>query len=614
MPTLADIRQANAIGAQVREQNDATARSAIEQLSPYVDFLDIENPDYMNMDKDKFNQLYTGDKAKLIDLLNSSPTATSYKDITTQEIKKGKILDIVDDNGRISFKIQGEQGIVPKTLGFSNDPQDVVMFTDQEGLRTMANTILQGQSNRLTSARKGYGSRALGVANLQGIKLNDRLEQAESIPEATGIIEQAVESGELDPASGFEMMIEMGSDYNDGLDAMRLKLQEDLKKNKEERTRLEKIGEPGQKTVFGTGISGSMGDGSAGFTPPVKDMTTATGRNEQEQKQYKEAQAEAERLRGRIGDTQNLIFPIFGSPEAQLKFIKDNEQFMIETGSDQNILDKARAAFNKYKVTTPEDLQRIPDYDDSIDISKAEIAAALAVAAGGDFNSEFQDSYRLLSTGDASTSPLQEQTFNRTSQDMNMRLDQYFRESEARIANLSNKKGQDIATRLQTDLKEFVTNMTDSESGEFRPENFRGKASVNFRNGANAYLEANQLGLLSGQDGLEIDGYFRNFIGTTLFNIMLAEGQSTGITIPGIDLELGGAPKANMPLGDITSSFRAKYQETATGKQVLKEIIMVDSQERQIGKSISGKDYSDIFNDAATAQMISRYIQQVPGN
>ena len=612
MPTLADIRQANAIGAQVRDQNDATARSAIEQLSPYVDFLDIENPDYMNMDEEKFNQLYTGDKAKLIDLLNSSPTATSYKDITTQEVKKGKILDIIDDNGKISFTIQGEQGVVPKTLGFSNDPQDMVMFTDREGLRTMANTILQGQSNRLTSARKGYGSRALGVANLQGIKLNDRLEQAETIPEATGIIEQAVESGELDPAAGFEMMIEMGSDYNDGLDAMRLKLQEDLKENKQERTRLEKIGEPGKKTVFGTGVSGSMGDGSAGFTPPVKDMTT--GRNEEEQKQYKEAQAEAERLRGRIGDTQNLIFPIFGSPEAQLKFIKDNEQFMIEAGSDQNILDKARAAFNKYKVTTPEDLQRIPDYDDSIDISKAEIAAALAVAAGGDFNSEFQDSYRLLSTGDASTSPMDEQTFNRKSQDMNLRLDQYFRESEARIANLSNKKGQDIASRIQTDLKEFVTNMTDSETGEFRPENFRGKASVNFRNGANAYLEANQLGLLSGPDGLEIDGYFRNFIGTTLYNIMLAEGQETGITIPVIGLQIGKTPDPKMPLGDVTSSLRAKYQETTDGKQVLKEIIMVDSQGRQIGAPISGKDYSDIFNDAATAQMISRYIEQVPGN
>ncbi len=608
MPTLADIRQANQIGAQVRDQNDATARSAIEQLSPYVDFLDIENPDYMNMDEEKFNQLYTGDKAKLIDLLNSSPTATSYKDITTQEVKKGKILDIIDDNGKISFTIQGEQGVVPKTLGFSNDPQDMVMFTDREGLRTMANTILQGQSNRLTSARKGYGSRALGVANLQGIKLNDRLEQAETVPEATGIIEQAVESGELDPAAGFEMMIEMGSDYNDGLDAMRLKLQEDLKENKQERTRLEKIGEPGKKTVFGTGVSGSMGDGSAGFTPPVKDMTT--GRNEEEQKQYKEAQAEAERLRGRIGDTQNLIFPIFSSPEAQLKFIKDNEQFMIEAGSDQNVLDKARAAFNKYKVTTPEDLQRIPDYDDSIDISKAEIAAALAVAAGGDFNSEFQDSYRLLSTGDASTSPMDEQTFNRTSQDMNMRLDQYFRESEARIANLSNKKGQDIATRIQTDLKEFVTNMTDSETGEFRPENFRGKASVNFRNGANAYLEANQLGLLSGPDGLEIDGYFRNFIGTTMFNILLAEGKDRTKLFGFI----GGTPDANMPLGDVTSSLRAKYQETTDGKQVLKEIIMVDSQGRQIGKSITGKDYSDIFNDVATAQMISRYIEQVPGN
>jgi len=613
MASLADLRTAGAIQQQVKDRNDSSASSSIETLSPYVDFLDIENPDYMNMGKEKFNELYTNDKDKLIQLLNSSPVATSYKDITTQETKKGKILDIIDDNGRISFTIQGEQGVVPKTLGFSNDPQDMVMFTDQEGLRTMANTILQGQSNRLTSSRKGYGSRAIGIANLQGVKLNDRLEKAQSVPEATAIIEEAVESGEIDPAAGFESMIEMGSGYNDSLDALRVKLQGDLKKNKEERTRLEKIGAPGNKTVFGTGISGSMGDGSAGRlgNPPVGDVST--GRNPEEQKQYKAAQAEAERLRGRIGDTGNLVFPIFGGPEAQLKFVKDNEQFMIEAGSDQNILDKARAAFNKYKVASPEDLQKIPDYDDSIDISKAEIAAALAVATGGDFNSEFQDSYRLLSTGDAATSPMQEQSFNRTSQDMNMRLNQYLRESESRIANLSNKKGQEIATRINKELKEFTDNMTDSETGKFIPENYKGKASVNFRNGANAYLEANQFGLLNGPEGLEIDGYFRNFLGTTLYNIMLADGQKTGIDIPFLG-NIGGSPDAAMPLGDITSSLRAKYQETTSGKQVLKEIIMVDSQGRQIGNSITGKKYSDIFNDTATASMISRYIEQIPGN
>ena len=600
MATLADLRTAGAIQQQVKDRNDSSARSSIEMLSPYVDFLDSENPDYINMGEEKFSELYTNDKDKLIQLLNSSPVATSYKDITTQETKKGKILDIIeDDNGKISFAIQGEQGVVPKTLGFSNDPQDMVMFTDKEGLRTMANTILQSQSNRLTSSRKGYGSRAIAIANLQGIKLNDRLEQAQSVPEATAIIEQAVESGEIDPAAGFESMIEMGSGYNDSLDALRVKLQGDLKKNKEERTRLEKIGAPGKKTAFGTGKM---------YNPPVKDKST--GRNEEEQKQYKAAQAEAERLRGRIGDTGNLIFPIFGGPEAQLKFVKDNEQFMIEAGSDQNILDKARAAFNKYQVASPEDLQRIPDYDDSIDISKAEIAAALAVATGGDFNSEFQDSYRLLSTGDAATSPMQEQSFNRTSQDMNMRLDQYLRESEARIANLSNKKGQEIATRINKELKEFTDNMTDSETGRFIPENYKGKASVNFRNGANAYLEANQLGLLNGAEGLEIDGYFRNFLGTTLYNIMLADGFDDTKWFGFI----GGTENADMPLGDITSSLRAKYQETPGGKQVLKEIIMVDSQGRQIGNSITGKKYSDIFNDTATASMISRYIEQIPGN
>lgn len=613
MPTLADIRMANAIGAQNMEQNQATARSVIDSLSPYIDYLNVEDPNYMNMSKEKFDNLLDNDKQKLITLLNSSPVATSYKDITTKETKKGRIVDVIDDNGKISFAIQGEQGIVPKTLGFSNDPQDIVMFTDREGLRTMANTILQGQSNRLTSARKGYGSRALANATLQGVRLNDRLEQAESIPEAMGIIEQGVEDGELEPAQGFEMLIQMGSDYNDNLDAYRQKLMSDLADNKAERTRLEKIGEPGQKVKFGTGSSGSMGDGSAGRigNPPVYEPT---GRNAEEQAQYEKAVKEKESLRGRLRDSE-LVFPLYSNPETMFNFIKQNEDLMIEVGGDQNILNKARAAFNKYQVATPEDLNKIPDYDASIDISKAEIAAALAVAAGGEnFTQEFNNSLRLLTTGDAGLTTMDVQKFDRESQNMNLRLAQYMRESEARIANLSNDKAKEIATRINSELGNLVNNVTDGETGMFVPEKFKGKGSVNFRNIVNAYDEANRLGLFNGAEGMEIDGYFRNALGTTLFNLIRAEGEASGIKIPVLDITLFGAPDQDMPLGDVTASLRAKYQETKDGQQVLKEIIAVDSQGRQVGKALSGKKYADLFNDTTTLSYVSRYITEIPGN
>lgn len=607
MATLADIQRANAIGAQITEQNDRRAAEVIETVAPYIDYLSLEdNEKYAQISEDDFKKLYAeeGGKEKILGIINSSPIATSYKDIETQKVEKGKAVGINESDRGISFQIQTKQGIFPKTLGFSNDPKDVVMFTDLEGLRAMTNTILQRQSHRLTGARKGFGSRAQAIANLSGIRasqqptsISEKLDQAESVPQAVDVVEGLVESGELDPAQGFEMLIEMGSNFNDGLDAYREKLAKELAENKAKRTSLTKKDKP----VFGTGISGSMGDGSAGrLGNPLK---TTGGNTEEELKEIESLQAEAVELRGRLKDSE-AVFPMYSSPENMLSFIKQNESMMIEVGGDQNILDKARAAFNKYKVSNPNDLNKLPDYDSSIDISKAEIAAAIAVTAGGDFSTEFQDAYRLLATGDAATSPMQVQKFDRESQDMNARLSQYLRESEARIMDLNDDRAADIATRLNTELGSFVENMT--EGGEFRPENYKGEASVNFRNIVNAYNEANRLGLFTGADGLEIDGYFRNAIGTTMFNLLRAEGEDN-TKLFGI---FGGTQDATMPLGDPSARLRAKYKERRDGTEVLDEIYAVDSQGRKIGNSISGKKYSDIFNDVVTAQYVGRYIQR----
>ena len=287
---------------------------------------------------------------------------------------------------------------------------------------------------------------------------------------------------------------------------------------------------------------------------------------------------------------------------------------LVRVGGDREILDKARAAFYKHQVANPEDLNKLPDYDTSIDISKAEIAAAIAVAAGGDFKTEFNNSLRLLTTGDASTTPMNVQSFNRETQNMNMRLKQYLRESESRIQKLSSDKAKDIATRINSELENLVDNVTDSETGMFVPEKFKGKGSVNFRNIVNAYDEANRLGLFSGAEGMQIDGDFRNALGTTLFNLIRAEGEEAGFKIPFTDITLFRTPDQDMPLGDITASLRAKYQEDRDGKQVLKEIIAVDSQGRQVGKALSGKKYADFFNDTTTLSYVSRYITEIPGN
>lgn len=613
MPTLSDILTAQKIGSQIKSQNDSTAAQVIETVAPYIDYLPLEdNTKYAQMSEDDFKQLLAeeGGKDRLIGILNSSPIATSYKDINTGQTEKGKIVGINETDKGIAFDIETKQGIFPKTMGFTNNPEDIVMFTDTEGLRTMANSILQKHSHRLTAQGKPLGQRAQAIATLDGIRKNEslsiseQLEAASSVPEAVDVIEGLVENGELDPAQGFEMLIQMGSEFNDGLDAYREKLRGDLAENKETRTELEKKGKPGQKTIFQTT---NYADTGVGVTGP-------TGRTSEEQKQYEAAQAEAGDLRGRLKDSE-ISFPVNASPEAMFSFIKQNEALMVEVGGDQNILDKARAAFNKYKVSSPEDLDKIPDYDSSIDVSKAEIAAAIAVTAGGDFSTEFQDAYRLLATGDAATSPMQVQSFDRESQNMNARLDQYITESNSRIRQLDDDRSKDIATRINSELKEFVGNITDSDSGEFRPDKLKGEASVNFRNIINAYDEANRLGLFNGADGLEMDGYFRNALGTTMFNLIRAEGVEPDLLarIPVIG-GLFATNNPDMPLGDPTASLRAKYKEDKQGNQVLDEIIAVDSQGKQIGKELTAKKYGDIFNDAVTAQYVGRYIQEIPGN
>lgn len=612
MATLADIQRANAIGAQITAQNDRRAAEVFESVAPYVDMLTLDdNQKYAQISDDKFKQLLAepGGKEVILGVINSSPIATSYKDINTEKVEKGRVVDFKQTDQGIVFEVETPQGIFPKTLGFSNDPKDVVMFTNEDGLRTMTNTILQKQANRLTGSRKGFGSRVQALTTVGGIRadqnpISQKLDQAESVPEAVDVVEGLVESGELDPAQGFEMLIEMGSNFNDGLDAYREKLRKDLAENKAKRTSLTKKATPPSSSVL---MSGEGMDSKV----PVRVRSGPTEASTQAQKDLEAAQAEAVELRGRLKDTE-LVFPMYSSPEAMLSFIKQNEDLMIEVGGDQNILDKARAAFNKYKVSAPEDLNKLPDYDSSIDVSKAEIAAAIAVTAGGNFQDEFQDAYRLLATGDSGTSPMQVQDFNRKSQDMNARLNQYLRESEARIRGLNDDKAADIATRINSELKDFVGNITDSDSGEFRPEKLKGEASVNFRNIINAYDEANSFGLFTGPDGLEMDGYFRNALGTTMFNLLRAEGENASVLadIPIIG-GLFDTPEADMPLGDPTARLRAKYKERTDGTEVLDEIYAVDSQGRKIGKSLSGKKYSDIFNDTRTALYVGRYIQRV---
>ena len=47
------------------------------------------------------------------------------------------------NNGAIHYDLKVDQRIVPKTLGFSNDPKDIIMSSDLAGFRGIVNTAVR---------------------------------------------------------------------------------------------------------------------------------------------------------------------------------------------------------------------------------------------------------------------------------------------------------------------------------------------------------------------------------------------------------------------------------------------------------------------------------------
>lgn len=605
MATLADIQRANAIGAQITDQNDRRARELIESVSPYLDYLSIEdNEKYAQIDKTKFEQLYNeeGGIDKIIRIMNSSPTATTYTDINTGQKEKGQLVGLREGPAGITFEIQGKQGIVPKTLGFSNDPTDVVMATDKEGLRTMVNTILQSQSNRLTATRQGFGSRAESIATLSGIRANnqlstaEKLDQAESVPEAVGLIEGLVETEEIDPATAFQMIVDLGSKFNDGLDAYRTKLGKELTEVDSSIKTLRKASDPGSvsKRMPGEGMDSKV---------PVRVPAEPTTANIEASEELKAAEEKRQDLLTRIGES-NVAMPYQASPEQLFAFIEQNSNLLEEVGIEQSTVDKTRAIFRKYNVQNPQDLKTLPEYDDEIDINKAEIAAALAVAAGGDFKNEFQESLNLLETGNVNVNRLQEQTFNRTSQRFNEELKLKLQENRIASAKLTNDAVKDAYTAFDKDFVNFTESLYDGDQITDITSN---EASIHFKRMIDKFSNAQRNGLLSQP---MVDG-MRTVIGQSLYSVMMNRGVDDRNFFISL---FSDRANQEQTLGDIVNTARGIYEERPGGGLQLRKIIFVDSSGTQVGNAIEGKEFTDTFNDLATNIEVSQFIKPYRGD
>ena len=624
--SLADINRALNIQDQLNVQGVRTSRSVVDELAPFIEFMDLESEGFGGISKENFSKalgeevplegnddfVTFKDADRIIRVLNLSPTATGFKDITTGNIEKGEIVGLRKnkDTGAITIDIKGKQGIVPKTLGFSNDPNDIVLALDDEGLRTTFNTILQGQVNNLTSQRAGYGDRARGLAKRQGVELMQaqdkevllrKIKESNTPEEAIANTENAAEGGALEPAEAFAILSGIGQAYQAELDKQNKtigkKLDESRAKQEQAKDR-QQDKTVAKKTKFDFGMDAKF--------PPLQQNTAAKTQDEiQADKDLEAAQKEEAEITARIGaEDQMLRFPLNASAEAQFAFIVNNEEDIKRITGDQNVLDRARAAFNKYKVAEPEDLKKIPKYDAELDINRVEIAAALAVAEGGDdFTKNFQDNLNLLETGSSDVTRLQAQNFDRAVEAENQRLQIQNEANKIALRGITNDAAKDSATRMNKTFGDFIKEAFD-DKGRLDTDFINNKGAVFFGQMSAEYNRAKRSGFL--QLAPQIRDEMEEAIGLSLYSIMDKDGQNRYGPILNA---LFGPEDLNRGLGQLTSKARAVYEgNPQTGGAQIKEVYFVNSQGQQVGQAIPGAVFAEEFGDIATFENVRDFI------
>ena len=229
------------------ERRDTQATTLVNSLMPYTENYQFKDDKSMNVDfktvlPDKFLEFvgvkrtesgeldYSGLKSidenfYIIDnndlaahTMNSLSTARSYTDINDGKTKQGTVknIRIHKDTKAIHFDLLTDQGLVPKTLGFSNDPKDIVMATDLDGFRSIFNTAIRqtfrnsdqgsysGQSQILGESRAKFGDTPLPGSEGPGGNALDSI----------AYFDNQVSLGNMKPAEAFRNMVLIGTEID----------------------------------------------------------------------------------------------------------------------------------------------------------------------------------------------------------------------------------------------------------------------------------------------------------------------------------------------------------------------------------------------------------------
>ena len=670
------------------ERAESEANLLMGSLSPYLDHLDIAETGkkYANVTEENFDKMMYGednpekDYSKLelmgdgtkfvkpkehdtmIKFINSLSTARSYTDMDGKTVE-GEVVGIRinPENGNIHYDIKGDQGVVPKTLGFSNDPNDVVMTSDTESFRTLFNTAVRKTDfNSNAAALRQRGQALLATQEKYDTNvLNKPVEEMDS-QEQINYFDLQVKLGKMSPVEAAEKIVAIGSVTQDAIDDYNTSQREKTEQaQRDADSQNQTLTKDQAMTIVWNGMffdqSGDIQRQILSLVPS-NYLALKAGVNNEEQQQLRDSSGvqKLERTqttekvpgpvpRARVGSkevtttrlteaapdsmTQNgveyqsttpktevfsgtdLVFPKTGSAEEISNFLTENKEELIKIGMEETFLNNAQQVFNRYDIKDPSDFSKIPD-DPEIEFGRKEAAVAYAIAAGSEanFNKNFEFAYNLMNTDDSGTDLYDRLDTRRAQQ---ARLDDNARRNETLRQSLI-RDGKDTEAELLNDMLEISTEINYFEDLEGNLQETvqspiqGGKQLNNFKKLSTLIKARGGRGggrLKSDLSNItpEAAEVFTREVGELMAAYAIKEGRQDagGLFNTGL---FSGRQNLEDTAGNIAATARIRT-EIVNKKEQVKEIVFLDPSNRQFIPVVPGQSFYKMFPDEESANL-----------
>ena len=688
MSYLSGLAASRAERKDTEDRAESEANVLMGTLSPYLDHIDIveTGKKYANVSEENFHTMMYGegnpdkDLSKLelmgdgtkfvkpkehdtmVEFINSLSTARSYTDMDGKTVE-GEVVGIRINpkNGNIHYDIKGDQGVVPKTLGFSNDPNDVVMTSDTESFRTLFNTAVRKTDlNSNAAALRQRGQTLLATQEKYGTNVLNKPVEEMDAEEQIDYFDQQVKLGKMSPVEAAEKIVAIGSMTQDAIDdynsSQREKTEQAQRDADSQNQTLTK--DQAMKMVADGMFFDQSGDIQRQILSlvPSNYLAIKAGINNEEQQQLRDStgvqkleraqttekvpgpvprakagskQVTTTRLTEAAPDnmTQNgveyqrttpkaevfagtdLVFPKTGSAEEISTFLTENKEELMKIGMEETFLNNAQQVFNRYDIKDPSDFRKIPD-DPEIEFGRKEAAVAYAIAAGSesDFNKNFEFAYNLMNTDDGSTN-VYDRLDTKAAQ---IQREDANRNKTSQIRNTLIQQGTEAGLAAFDEMVELS-----AEINYF--EDYTGETQKSFQNPLEGGMQLNKFKKLiniafkkGGVNGTELRPDLENISGSTsqlvtqeIGDLVAAYMVSEGVRDPnGVfgTRFLNNRENYSEVAGNIAGNIEIQTRGVGNKEQI-DQLVIRDPNGKQMIPIMTGNQFRRLFPDKRTADL-----------